>query len=87
MRALETKFSQLSCLMLLKSWIINNSSVNWEKGTKVSMSSLFILGNGFDIAHGIKTQYSEFRKFVLSLYPEALDLRDEIVYLEDFGKI
>ena len=51
------------------------------------MSSLFILGNGFDIAHGIKTQYSEFRKFVLSLYPEALDLRDEIVYLEDFENI
>ncbi len=51
------------------------------------MSLLFILGNGFDIAHGIKTQYSEFRKFVLSLYPESFDFRDEIVYLEDFENI
>lgn len=51
------------------------------------MSSLFILGNGFDIAHGIKTQYSEFRKYILSLYPDSFDMRDEIVYLEDFWNI
>lgn len=47
------------------------------------MSSLFILGNGFDIAHGIKTQYSDFRKFLISMYPKALEFRDEIVFLED----
>lgn len=51
------------------------------------MSSLFIAGNGFDIAHGIPTQYSKFRSFIIQKYPEALELRDEVVYLEDFEKI
>lgn len=51
------------------------------------MSSLFIAGNGFDIVHGIPTQYSEFRSFIIQKYPEALELRDEVVYLEDFEKI
>lgn len=51
------------------------------------MSSLFIVGNGFDIAHGIPTKYSEFRSFVIQNYPEALELRDEVVYLEDFENI
>lgn len=51
------------------------------------MSSLFIAGNGFDVAHGIPTQYSEFRSFIIQKYPEALELRDEVVYLDDFGII
>lgn len=51
------------------------------------MSSLFIAGNGFDIAHGIPSQYSEFRSFIIQKYPESLDLRDGVVYLEDFENI
>ncbi|MCD8356104.1 MAG: bacteriophage abortive infection AbiH family protein [Clostridia bacterium] len=51
------------------------------------MGSLFIIGNGFDIAHGIFTKYSDFRSFVIDLYPEALEFRDEVVYLEDFENI
>lgn len=51
------------------------------------MSSLFIAGNGFDIAHGIPTKYSDFRSFIVQKYPEALELRDEVVYLEDFEDI
>lgn len=51
------------------------------------MSSLFIAGNGFDIAHGIPTKYSDFRSFVIQKYPEALEFRDEVVYLEDFEDI
>lgn len=51
------------------------------------MSSLFILGNGFDIAHGIPTKYNDFRTFLISLFPEALKLRDEVVYLEDIEDI
>lgn len=48
------------------------------------MASLFIIGNGFDIAHGFNTKYSDFRSFLIDLYPEALRLKDEIVYLNDF---
>ncbi len=51
------------------------------------MGSLFIAGNGFDIAHGIPTKYNDFRTFVVDLFPEALNLRDEVVYLEDFENI
>lgn len=48
------------------------------------MGSLFIAGNGFDMAHGIPTSYNSFRSYIVKLHPEALDLRDEVVYLDDF---
>lgn len=48
------------------------------------MSSLFIIGNGFDIAHGIPSKYSNFREYIIKKYPEALQNKDEKVYLEDF---
>lgn len=51
------------------------------------MSSLFIAGNGFDVAHGIPTKYSDFRSFVIDLCPQALEFRDKIVYLQDFENI
>jgi hypothetical protein len=51
------------------------------------MGSLIIIGNGFDIAHGIPTKYSDLRSFVIELCPEALNLRDDIVYLDDFENI
>lgn len=47
------------------------------------MSSLFILGNGFDIAHGIPTKYSDFRSFIIKLYPESLKFRDRTVSLQE----
>lgn len=49
------------------------------------MSSLFILGNGFDIAHGIPTKYSDFRTFIVDLYPEALKFRDKIISIEELA--
>lgn len=47
------------------------------------MSSLFIIGNGFDIAHGIPTKYRDFREFVIKLYPESLTYRDEVTLIDD----
>ena len=35
------------------------------------MSSLFIIGNGFDRAHGLKTSYEDFHQYLLSAYPNA----------------
>src|SRR5574344_2187135 len=32
------------------------------------MTNLFIIGNGFDIAHGMKTKYSDFRNFLIKTY-------------------
>lgn len=51
------------------------------------MNSLFLIGNGFDIAHGIPTKYSDFRRFIIELFPEALKFRDEVIYLEDIKNI
>jgi len=33
---------------------------------------LFIIGNGFDIAHGMKTKYSDFKRFLEQNYPNAV---------------
>lgn len=43
------------------------------------MSTLYVLGNGFDIAHGIKTPYSAFRAF-LSEHHESFLTRFEAMY-------
>lgn len=51
------------------------------------MGTLFIAGNGFDIAHGIPSKYSEFRKYLIRNYSDALKYRDEKIYLNDFEYI
>lgn len=51
------------------------------------MASLFLAGNGLDIAHRIPTKYSDFRSFLVNLYPEAVDLKDDVVYLENCDDI
>lgn len=51
------------------------------------MGALFLAGNGFDIAHGIPSKYSDFRSHIINAFPEALELRDDIVYVEDFEDI
>jgi len=35
------------------------------------MRSLFIIGNGFDLAHGIKTSYEDFHQYLQAEYPDA----------------
>lgn len=32
------------------------------------MTNLFIIGNGFDLAHGMKTRYTDFRQFLIDNY-------------------
>lgn len=51
------------------------------------MSSLFIIGNGFDIAHGIQTAYRDFRKYIIDLYPDSLLFRDNTVSIEEYGDL
>ena len=36
------------------------------------MKTLYIIGNGFDIAHGIHTPYAAFRDFLEKNYPNFL---------------
>lgn len=35
------------------------------------MSNLIIIGNGFDLAHGLRTNYLDFKEYLINLYPDA----------------
>lgn len=35
------------------------------------MNKLFIIGNGFDMAHGLPTSYNDFREYLIKEYPDA----------------
>lgn len=43
------------------------------------MSTLFVIGNGFDRAHGLKTSYWDFRKY-LEKYAEDFLVQMEKMY-------
>lgn len=47
------------------------------------MSTLFIAGNGFDLAHGLPTSYSRFRKFIVDMYPFAEEIKNERLTLDN----
>ena len=51
------------------------------------MSSLFIIGNGFDIAHGIPTAYGEFRKWLIKRYPDSLAFRETTISIEEYAEL
>ena len=51
------------------------------------MSSLFIIGNGFDIAHGIPTAYKEFRNWILEQYPDALSFCETAMSFEEYAEL
>ena len=51
------------------------------------MSSLFIIGNGFDIAHGIPTAYNSFRNWVLEQYPDSLPFRETTMSFEEYAQL
>ena len=42
------------------------------------MSKLFIIGNGFDIAHNLPTCYSDFRTFLMQQYQNAIIQSDSV---------
>ena len=44
------------------------------------MKSLFIIGNGFDLAHGINSSYESFRQYLKTTYPDANE--DELIMPE-----
>ena len=48
------------------------------------MKKLYIIGNGFDIAHGLDTSYWNFREYLDKTYPEFLE---SFEWLYDIGRI
>ena len=44
------------------------------------MTKLFIIGNGFDLAHGMKTRYSDFRDYLIDEYDVDENLINKDIY-------
>lgn len=44
------------------------------------MSKLFIIGNGFDVAHKLKTTYEDFRNYLQSSHTDAFSNCEEVNY-------
>jgi hypothetical protein len=47
------------------------------------MSNLFIIGNGFDLAHGLKTSYRNFREYLVQMEKEECIEAGEVSISED----
>lgn len=48
------------------------------------MKKLFIIGNGFDLAHGLKTLYKNFHTYLRQTYFDHEDVCDEDFESNDF---
>lgn len=51
------------------------------------MCKLFIIGNGFDIASGLSTRYSDFRNYMRSVYEPEDEIADRMPISETVGLI
>ena len=51
------------------------------------MGSLFIIGNGFDLAHGLPTAYNDFRRYILAQYPNVEIFRDTSINFDDYAQL
>jgi hypothetical protein len=49
------------------------------------MNNLFIIGNGFDLAHGLKTKYSHFRDFLVLMEKEECEEAGEVSLSDDYS--
>jgi uncharacterized protein with HEPN domain len=47
------------------------------------MSNLFIIGNGFDLAHGLNTTYKHFREFLIQMENEECKKTGEVSIMDD----
>lgn len=53
------------------------------------MKNLFIIGNGFDLAHNLKTSYEDFHKYLKNKYPQANEekfIQPEVITMPDGGE-
>ena len=62
-------FERMPRLFLVFKNTINKIVTKMKRNT--SMKRLFIIGNGFDRAHNLPTSYWDFRKYILTRYPDA----------------
>ena len=51
---------------------------NINNGRGILLQTLYIFGNGFDIAHGIRTPYAAFREFLNNCASHSRYFSDEL---------
>jgi hypothetical protein len=51
------------------------------------MSALIIVGNGFDLAHGMPTSYESFRRYIIDKYPDSQEFRDMQIDIDDYADL
>jgi hypothetical protein len=51
----------------------------------MSKNKLYIIGNGFDIYHGIKSSYSDFKEFIKINDIKLFRILEEFFYFEEYG--
>ncbi len=61
-------------------YLINIIACKPKRG--VNLSSLFIVGNGFDMAHGFKTSFNQFKKWLCDEY--GTDVSEETIEIPEF---
>lgn len=50
------------------------------------MKSLFIIGNGFDISHGLNTRYSDFMKYLTQYETPPQEIIPGWIYRDSMSK-
>ena len=50
-----------------------------------AQNNLFIIGNGFDLAHGLKTMYSHFREFLIKIEKDECAEAGEVSISDDYS--
>ena len=73
---INTKTSELSYDVILENKEQEQNNENWKndcillKDIALNEETLYIIGNGFDLMHGVKSSYYNFRDFLKKRNPE-----------------
>jgi len=51
------------------------------------MNSLIIVGNGFDLSHGLPTSYNDFKKYLCTFEKEPIEIFPGYIYLDSLSEL
>jgi Bacteriophage abortive infection AbiH len=64
-------------------YVLGNLTLGIKNGVFVSDEILYIIGNGFDIYHGIQSRYSDFKGYLSDSDQTLYDLVEEFISVEE----
>ncbi len=86
---INTKTSGLSCDIILENKEQEQNNENWKndcillKDITLNEKTLYIIGNGFDLMHGVKSSYYNFRDFLKKRNPELKAQLESYIRVRD----